>query len=86
MVIYLHSADHNSTTVRKISQDFARELDFGDIKLSIKTRDIHKIDKTNCIGIKVFNYQKKEKCPIYMSKKDMLIYYWYDLLCSYNRF
>ena len=38
---------------------------FKDIKFTVKTRDIHKIEKKNSI----FGYENKVKYPIYVSKK-----------------
>ena len=79
LVRYLHPTDHNSARIGKVNKDFARELDFKEIKFSIKFRDNHKIvKKGNCIGISVFGYENKEKYPK-MSKippKDILVYYW----------
>ena len=34
-----------------------------------KTRDVHKVEKMNSIGISVFGYENKEKHPICISKK-----------------
>ena len=45
------------------------KLAFKDIKFQVKFRDIHKIEKNNCIDISVFGYENKEKHPIYVSKK-----------------
>ena len=42
---------------------------FRDIKFPVKSRDIHKIEKRNSIGIIVFGYENKVKYPIYVSKK-----------------
>ena len=38
-------------------------------KFWVKTRDIHKLEKKNYIGISVFGYENKVKYPIYVSKK-----------------
>ena len=54
--------------IRKICKDFARELDFKDIKFSVKTRGIHKIVKKNSITIPISGYQNKQKYPIYVSR------------------
>ena len=45
LVRYLYPADHHLATITKADNDFARELDFKDIKFSVKIRDIHKIEK-----------------------------------------
>ena len=65
----LNPADHNPRWITKADKRFAKRLDFKDIKLPVKTRDIHKIEKKNSIGISVFGYKNKEKYPMYVSKK-----------------
>ena len=55
--------------IPKADKDFEKKLDFKDIKFPLKIRDIHKIEKKNCIGISVFGYENKEKRPISVSKK-----------------
>ena len=69
MVRYVHTAGHNLRKTRKDDKDFSKMFDFKDKKFPFKIRDIHKIEKKNCIDISVFGYGKKEKHPIYMSKK-----------------
>ena len=68
-VRYLNLSDLNPRRITKGDKDFAKKLDFKDIKFPVKIRDIHKIEKNNSIGIKVFGYENKEKHPIYVSKK-----------------
>ena len=78
LVRYLNPADHHPARITKADKDFAKRLDFKDIKFPV-IRDIHKIEKKNSIDISVFGYENKEKHPIYVSKKcakkNMLIYY-----------
>ena len=69
MIRYLHPADHNPRKIRKVGKNFAREIDFKNIKFPVKIRDIHKIEKKNYICISVFGYENKQNYPIYMSKK-----------------
>ena len=51
LIRYLHPSDHNpeelekKVKIRKVDKNFARELDSKDIKLPVKIRDIHKIEK-----------------------------------------
>ena len=69
---YLNPADHDPPRITKADQDFAKKLDFKDIKFTVKVRDIHKIEKKkkrNSIGISVFGSGNSEKHPIYVSKK-----------------
>ena len=80
MVRYLNPADHNPARISKADIDFAKRLDFKDIKFPVKTRDIHKIKKKSSIGIIVFGYKNKVKYSICVSKNilkiNLLIYYW----------
>ena len=55
--------------LQKWTKILSKKLDFKDIKLSVKARDIHKIEKRISIGISVFGFENKEKHPIYVSKK-----------------
>ena len=45
MVRYLNLADHNPERITKADKDFAKKLNFKDIKFPAKIRDIHKIEK-----------------------------------------
>ena len=69
MVRYLNPADHNPRIITKTDKNFAKRLDFKEIKFLVKIRDIHKIEKKNSTGISVVGYENKEKHPIYVSKQ-----------------
>ena len=70
LVRYLNPRDHRQARIAKTDKDFAKRLDFKDIKFQLKIRDIHKIEKNNFVGINVLAcYENKEKHPIYESKK-----------------
>ena len=71
----LHSVDHNPERNTKADNNFAKELDFKDIKCPFKIRDIHKIEKKNPIGISILGYENKGKNPIYVSKNVVNIVY-----------
>ena len=45
LVRHLNPADHNPRRITKPGDDFVKRLDFKDIKLPVKIRDIHKIEK-----------------------------------------
>ena len=64
---FLNPTDHHPARVKKADKTFAKRLDL--IKFPVETRDIHKIEKRNSIGISVFGYENKVKHPIYISKK-----------------
>ena len=68
LVKYLNPADHLPARITKHYKDFAKALDFKDVKFPVNIRDIHKIEKNNSISISVFGYENKEKHPIYVSK------------------
>ena len=53
----LKSFRHYPSRITKADKDFAKKLDFKDLKLPINVRDIHKIEKKSCIGISVFGYE-----------------------------
>ena len=76
---YLNPADCNPAKITKSDNDFAKRLDFKDIKFPVKIRDIHKIEKKNSISISVFGYENKKnirsRCQNNVVKKDMLICY-----------
>ena len=55
MVRQLQLADHHPARL------FGTKLDFEDIKFPVKVRDIHKIEKKNCINISISGYEKKGK-------------------------
>ena len=45
LVRFLNSEDCNPARITKADKDFAKKLDFKDIKFPVKIRDIHKIGK-----------------------------------------
>ena len=59
MVRFLNAADHNPRRITKANKDAAKKLIKKDIKFLVKTRDIHKIEKKNFIGISIFAYENK---------------------------
>ena len=69
LVRYLNPADHHPARITKTGKDFAKKLNFKDIKFPVKVKEIHKIKNKNSIGISVFGYENKEKHPTYASKK-----------------
>ena len=50
LVRYLNPADHYPAKITKADKDFAKKLDFKDIKFPVKIRDIHKIEKKEFHG------------------------------------
>ena len=65
----LTSCRSSSSKNWKADKDFARKLNFEDLKFPVKIRDIHKVEKKNAIIISVFDFENKEKYPIYVLKK-----------------
>ena len=82
IVRYLNPADHNPARITKADQDFAKNLDFKNIKFPVKIRNIHKILEKNSISISVFGYGNKTNIQFMYQKniveKNMLIYYSYE--------
>ena len=68
-VRYLNPADHHPVRITKADKDFAIKLDFEDIKLPVKVRDIHKIEKNYSIAISVFSCEITKMCQKNVSKK-----------------
>ena len=54
LVRYFNPAGHNPRRITKADKDFAKRLDFKNIKFPVNIRDMHKIEKKNSIGIKSF--------------------------------
>ena len=95
MVRYLNPSNNHPARITKPDKEFAKKLDLKNIKFRVRNRDIYKTEKTNSINVSDFDYENKEKNPIYVSKKsfeekhvDFII----DrrkrkkTLCSYQRF
>ena len=79
LVRYLHPLDHNSKSITKAGKDFAKKLDFKDMKLPVKVREIHKIEKRILLELVVLVTKIKKKIQsMYQKnivKKNLLIYY-----------
>ena len=79
LVRSLNPADDHPARIRKAKRLFGDELNFKDIKFPLKIRDIPKTKNKNFINISIFDYQNKEKYPVYVPKKcceeNMFIYY-----------
>ena len=79
MAIKLNPADHNQRRIATFDIDFAKRLDFKDMKFPVKTRDIYKIEKSVPLAL-VFLVMKIRKNIHFMYqnnvlKKNMLTYY-----------
>ena len=66
------SWNSNPVRITKADKEFAKKLDFKNVKFPVKVRDIHKIEKSNSIGISVFGYENKEKHLIYVLRKSCI--------------
>ena len=69
IVRYLNPADCNPARITKADKEFAKFLDFKNIKFPVKVCNIYKIEINNSIGIKVFGDENMEKHPTNLSKK-----------------
>ena len=66
-----------------------KKFDYKDMKFLVKVRNIHQIEKKNCICISIFGYKNKGNIQSMYQKilsKDMLIYYWYKKKAKYTIF
>ena len=78
LVRYLYSADHHPARIAKADKDFARVLDFKDIRFPVKIRDIYKIEKTNSIALAFLVMKIRKNIQSMYQKnavKKTLIYY-----------
>ena len=77
LVRYLNPADFNPRRITKADKDFTKTIDFKNIKLPVKIRDIHKIEKKkNSINISVFGYEIIQSMfQNIVVKKNMLTYH-----------
>ena len=79
LVRYLNPEDHHSARITKTDKDFAKTLDFKDIKFPVDTRDIHRIEKNNSISISLLVMRIKKNIQSMYQKNfvkiNMLIYY-----------
>ena len=71
--------DHDQKRITKDDKDFAKKVDFKDMKFPVKDRDIHNTKKKNSIGNSVFGYENKEKIQSMYQENvvnnNMLTYY-----------
>ena len=58
LVRYLNPADYQPARITKVDKDFAKMLDFKDIKFPFKVKDIHKIQKKGIPSAWVFLVMK----------------------------
>ena len=58
LVKYLNPVNHHPARTTKADKDFAKILDFEDIKFPVKVRNIHIIEEKNSTGIRLFGYEK----------------------------
>ena len=69
LVKHFNLADQNSQRITKADKNISKRFDFKDIKFPVKSRDIHKIEKRNSIGISVFGYENNQKHLLNVPKK-----------------
>ena len=60
LVRYLNPADHNPARITKADKDFAKKLDFKDIKFPVKIGNIHKIEKRIPSGLVLLAMKTKK--------------------------
>ena len=68
LIRYLNPADHHPARISKDDKDFAERLDFKDLNIPVKIREMHKKVKKDSIGISVFGYEYKENIKFMYQK------------------
>ena len=69
---YLHSKNHNLKIITKTDKNLSKRLNFKDIKLPVKIRNTHRVEKKNSITISVSTKPCIKKNTV---KQNKLIYY-----------
>ena len=79
IVRYLNPANHHPARITKGDKNFAKKIDFKDVKYLVKIRDIHKIEKKKRSALLFLTMKiKKNIQSMYQKKllkKEVLIYY-----------
>ena len=65
----IKSCGSSPAKITKSDKDFAKGLDFKEIKFPVRIHKIKKKRKKNSISSSVFVYKNKKKRPTYVSKK-----------------
>ena len=90
LVRYLIPVNKNPARIRNVDKKFAKQLNFKNIKFPVHKKDYVKIEKQINISINVFGCEDEKLYRIYSSKqilkKNMLIYYYYQILKVSNIF
>ena len=68
-VRHLHPASDNASRIEIVDKKIASPLDYGGVEFPVKVKDVGVIEDMNEICIKVFSYEDKIVCPVYVSKK-----------------
>ena len=71
LIKYFYLPDHNPKRITNVDKLNREKIDFKDIKLPVKVRDVQNFGKENSIGINVFCYQSM--CQKNVAKINMLI-------------
>ena len=66
---HLNPISDHSTRIKKEDKRIADTLNYANINFPVSAKDYGKIEDQNDICIKVFSYEDKVVCPIYISKK-----------------
>ena len=66
---HLNPQDRNPQRIKKSDKAFIENLNYSGIEFPVTTKQYNKIEKHNEININVFDYEEKQKYPIYVSKE-----------------
>ena len=68
-VRHLNPVSNNASRIKKVDKKIASTLDYGGVEFPVKVKDVGVIEDKNKICIKVFSYEDKIVCPVYVSQK-----------------
>ena len=69
-VRHLNLVSDHASRIKRVDMKIASALDYDGIKFPVKVKDVSVIEDKNSICIKIFSYEDKIVCPVYVSKKD----------------
>ena len=72
-VRHLNPINDHSTRIKKEDEKITDTLNYANINFPVSAKDYDKIEDKNDICINVFSYEDKVVCPIYISKKVLMI-------------
>ena len=66
-VRHLNPQKKDPQRIKNVDKEFAKKLDYSNVKFPVSLKDINKIEKQNQINISVFGYESKRLFPLRVS-------------------